>query len=118
MISFPGNVTNIDDPASLDQQRVSTQAQSHQHTSMTHSVDKEGNAEAAKEIANDPQQCLTPDVSNNYGAGGNYSELLNRYRLEQTIKHLHGFQDPRTLASSGIPLSSSEDTQAQEQQPS
>ena len=34
------------------------------------------------------------------GSGG-YSDLLNRYRLEQTIKHLHGFQDPRTL---GLPF--------------
>ena len=34
------------------------------------------------------------------------SEILNRYRLEQTIKQLHGhgFQDPRSL---GIPFSGS-----------
>ena len=34
-------------------------------------------------------------------SSGGYSDLLNRYRLEQTIKHLHGFQDPRTL---GLPF--------------
>jgi hypothetical protein len=40
-------------------------------------------------------------VSSGYGgsatgaSSAGYSELLNRYRLEQISKHLHGFQDPR-----------------------
>ena len=38
------------------------------------------------------------------GSAGGYSELLNRYRLEQTIKHLHGFQDARNI---GIPFGGS-----------
>ncbi len=35
-----------------------------------------------------------------------YSDLLNRYRLEQISKHLHGFAgqaDPRNLAAAGLP---------------
>ncbi|TRY79867.1 hypothetical protein TCAL_06043 [Tigriopus californicus] len=42
-----------------------------------------------------------------YPPTSGYSELLSRYRLEQTLKHLHGFQDARNI---GIPFSSSSAT--------
>ena len=35
----------------------------------------------------------------NYSAASGANELLNRYCLEQTIRHLHGFQDVRNLSA-------------------
>lgn len=39
------------------------------------------------------------DTAYNYAAAAGANQLLNRYCLEQTIRHLHEFQDVRNLSS-------------------
>jgi hypothetical protein len=64
-------------------------------TSTSASAAISGRPAASASAAAATQDCFSASSA----AAAGYTDLLSRYRLEQTLRHLHGFQDPRALAA-------------------